>query len=550
MVSTANQIFRNWVLDGVPSSGAHEPEKAEIREWGAYLESFIASIGASGSSVYLTRAELFADLTQPAKASAWVIQDPTVAYNGVYRKNGGVGTGSWTRVGDLPYSFIVATDSGVGTPDAIQAVTSIPISPSALVILNIFDTNSGSPVTVSFNGGTPLTIKTNSGNDITPGGLPAGMFVLGVASGTVFRLVNDQVSSAIVTAAEAAQTAAETAAGDAAADAADIHALLVGVSMLGDGSAFPQGRLTLTSGVATPAADVAGATTVYYISAGTGRYVPHWTGVAVLPLNIVAGLSMALSSNAAHAGYHQSGRNFDLYVFDDAGTVRLGTGPSWNAGAVAGSDTARGTGAGSTELEVFQGILVNKNAITLRWGSASGDTVAVPARLATYVGSMRTVADGQVSDTAEMRFLFNAYNQVERQLRRNDPAASWVYTATSFRQANGNAANKLQVLLGLSGIKVKASIQHTAFNTAGSTARPCVVMFQVGGVDFPLGSTGGVFNTPALLSGIANGVAMYEGYPGLGLQELIWREGGNTDVTFQSFAAGFARSGMLGSFLG
>ncbi|MBY3162123.1 hypothetical protein HFO65_15945 [Rhizobium laguerreae] len=361
---------------------------------------------------------------------------------------------------------------------------------------------------------------------------------------------NAAIATAAAAAAAGSSSAAAASAASASDDAADIAALLAGLSIIGDGSAFPQGRLTLTAGVATPVADVAGATTVYYLSAGTGRYVPHWTGVAVLPLNIVAGLSMALSSNAAHVGYHQSGRNFDLYVFDDAGTVRLGTGPSWNAGAVAGSDTARGTGAGSTELEVFQGLLVNKNAITLRWGSASGNTVAIPARQATYVGSMRTVADGQVSDTAEMRFLFNAYNQVERQLRRYDPAASWVYTSVSFRQANGNAANKLQVLLGLSGVKVRASIQHTAFNTAGSTARPCVVMFQVAGVDFPLGSTGGVFNTPALLSGIANGVAMYEGYPGLGLQELTWREAGNTDITFQSFAAGFARSGMLGSFLG
>lgn len=550
MPETAAVIYRDFETDGVPSSGSHKPTKAEIRAWGGYLESFITAIGASGSSVFLTRAELFADLSQPAKSSAWVVQDPSVAYNGVYRKNGGAGTGSWTRVGDLPYSFIVATDSGTGTPDAIQAVTTIPVSASALIILNIFDTNSGSPVTVAFNGGSPLAVKTNTGNDVATGGLVSGMVVLGVVTGSTFRLVNDQVSSAIVADAEAAQVAAEAAAASAASDAADIAALVGVLDFIGDGSAFPQGRLTLTSGVPTPAADVAGATTIYYLSAGTGRYVPHWNGSAVVPLSIVAGLSLALSSNAAHVGYHQSARNFDLYVFDDAGTVRLGTGPSWNAGAVAGSDTARGTGAGSTELESYQGILVNKNAITLRWGSASGNTVAVSARMATYVGSMRTVADGQVSDTAEMRLLFNAYNQVERQLRRNDPAASWVYTSVAFRQANANAANKLQVLLGLSGIKVRASIQHTAFNTAGSTARPCVVMFQVGGVDFPLGSTGGVFNTPALLSGIANGVAMYEGYPGLGLQELTWREAGNTDITFQSFAAGFARSGMLGSFLG
>jgi hypothetical protein len=204
-------------MEGVPSSGAHRPEKSDIRAWGAYLESFITAIGASGSSIYVTRAELFSDLSKPARHGAWVIQDPTVAYNGIYRKNGGVGTGSWTRVADLPYSFIVASDSGLGTPDAIQATTPIPVSSSALVILNIFDTNTGSPVTVSFNGGSPLTIKTNSGNNVAVGGLRSDMRLLGVVAGSTFRLVSDQVSSAVVADAEAAQAAAEAAQSEAEA---------------------------------------------------------------------------------------------------------------------------------------------------------------------------------------------------------------------------------------------------------------------------------------------------------------------------------------------
>jgi hypothetical protein len=375
------------------------------------------------------------------------------------------------------------------------------------------------------------------------------MLVLGVVTGTTFRLVSDQVSSAIVAAAEAAQGAAATSAEDAAEDRAAIEALLVGVNMLGDGSAFPQGRLTLTSGVPNNPSDVAGATTVYYISAGTGRYVPHWTGTNVLPLSIVAGLSMALDPTSGHAGYHQAARNFDIFVFDDAGVTRMGTGPSWNAGAVAGSDNARGTGAGSTDLEAFQGLLVNKNAITLRWGSAAGNTVNVPARQATYVGSIRTVADGQVSDTGSLRFVYNAYNKVMRHLQRYDPAASWVYTSNALRFANGNSDNCLRMLLGLSGEVVSASIQQTAFNTAGSTARPCLVVIPLDGVTYPLGSTAGVFNTPALLTGIATGIAKYDGPPGLGFKQLNWFEGGNTDITFQGFAAGFARSGMTGTML-
>lgn len=216
MVETANNIW----ADG-PSAGPYEPDKRQIREWGTWVEGSITAFLASGGKVYATRAALYADLSQTANSMAWVISDPTAAYNGIYRKNGAANSGSWTRLGDLPYSFIVATDVGAGTPNAIQATTSIPVSQSALIILNVFEANTGSPVTVSFNGGSPLTVKTNSGNDVVAGGLIAGMQLLGVISGSTFRLVSDQVSSAIIAAAEAAATRAETAA-DEAADWADL----------------------------------------------------------------------------------------------------------------------------------------------------------------------------------------------------------------------------------------------------------------------------------------------------------------------------------------
>jgi hypothetical protein len=216
MVETASNIW----ADG-PSADPYEPDKRLIREWGAWVEGSITAFLASGGKVYATRAALYADLSQSANTMAWVLSDPTAAFNGIYRKNGAANSGSWTRLGDLPYSFIVATDAGAGTPNAILTTTSIPVSQSALIILSVFEANDGSPVTVTFNAGSPLTIKTNSGNDVSPGGLVAGMQLLGVISGSTFRLVSDQVSSAIIAAAEDAATRAETAAAQAA-DWADL----------------------------------------------------------------------------------------------------------------------------------------------------------------------------------------------------------------------------------------------------------------------------------------------------------------------------------------
>ncbi|MBX4992889.1 hypothetical protein ABID08_002060 [Rhizobium binae] len=217
---TAAIAWRDYVTDGVPSSGNHNPDKLEIRSWGLWLESFISAIGANSGSVFTTRAALFADLAHAANSMAWVIGDTTVAYNGIYRKSGASGTGSWTRVADLPYSFITAVDAGAGTPNAIQATSTIPVSESALIVMNIFEANTGSPVTVSFNGGSTLTVKSNSGNDISAGGLTANMRVLGVISGTEFRLVSDQVSAAIVAAAEAAAASAASSASTATSAAA------------------------------------------------------------------------------------------------------------------------------------------------------------------------------------------------------------------------------------------------------------------------------------------------------------------------------------------
>lgn len=214
----AGEVWRDFVTAGVPSSGKWDPKKADIRAWGTWVEGVVSAFFSTGGKIYQTRARMDADLTPTANSIAWVMQDTTVANNGIYRKVGGAGTGSWARAGDLPYSFIVSANLGAGTANAIQATTSIPVSPSALVILPVAATNTSSPVTVSFNGGDAILIKTASGNDIVAGGLIAGMHLAGIVAGSSFRLLSDQASAAVLaqmeqllidTAAESAQMVAD-----------------------------------------------------------------------------------------------------------------------------------------------------------------------------------------------------------------------------------------------------------------------------------------------------------------------------------------------------
>lgn len=181
------------------------------------------SLLGNQSPLFKTRALLLA-ATIATKTTAWVFDDPTVAYNGIYSWTGT----AWEWSLPLPYSFIRATNAGVGTPNALQATTDIPVSEAALIILPIVQTNTESSVTVSFNGAAALTIKTNSGSNPFPGGLPAGMIMIGVPDGSDFRLMNDPAIAAVAEAfATAAQNSAIASQNSAVASAASAANALV-----------------------------------------------------------------------------------------------------------------------------------------------------------------------------------------------------------------------------------------------------------------------------------------------------------------------------------
>lgn len=237
----AAEVFRDFVTSGVPSSGKWEPKKSDIRVWGSWVEDSIAAFLTAGGSIYQTRVSLNGDLSPAANSMAWVIEDPVAANNGIYRKTGTTGSGTWVRVADLPFSFIVASSADGGTPNSLQVSTAIPPSVSALILFPVAETNTASPVTVSLNDGPDLTIKTNSGNDVAVGGLVAGMIALGLIAGSTFRLVSDQASAAILaqmeslaasvteTVEEATSDAISTA--QAAATEAQMYADMVGAAV-------------------------------------------------------------------------------------------------------------------------------------------------------------------------------------------------------------------------------------------------------------------------------------------------------------------------------
>lgn len=203
----AREIWRDFEIDGDASSGYHEVDPADVRDWGSAMEAELVA-SPQPSIIFDTRSNLFATLAYAANTMAWVASDPVAANNGIYMKSGASGAGSWTKKENLSYSVLFATDAASGNPNAIQATTGVPISNTMLVVVPIVSATTSRDVTVSLNGGPTLAIKTVLGNKPLIGALKAGMLAVGAIDGSVFRLVSDQDSSKIVAAAVAFKDAA------------------------------------------------------------------------------------------------------------------------------------------------------------------------------------------------------------------------------------------------------------------------------------------------------------------------------------------------------
>jgi Repeat of unknown function (DUF5907) len=300
-----------------------------------------------------------------------------------------------------------------------------------------------------------------------------------------------------------------TAAGRALIDDADASAqcTTLGLGRL----ATPGGRLTLTSAVPVTVSDVTAATTVYY-ALYKHDLVPIYDG-ASWTFYAITELSLALDSNSGHTGYHQSGKNFDNFLVNDAGTIRLGTGPAWT------SDTGRGTGAGTTELQRLNGVWTNKVSMTLRFGSSSGNTITVAANRGTYVGTMRASANGQCEDSLATRFLWNMYNRVARPMRVYEATDSWTYSTAAYRQMNNSSANQIEMVRGLDEDAVEAKVAMLV-NTSSN-----FLLVRAGiGLDSTSAIPAGSLPTQAAVSVTATGAIalaiFYAGVPGLGYHYL------------------------------
>jgi len=179
-------------------------------------------------------------------------------------------------------------------------------------------------------------------------------------------------------------------------------------------------RLTLASAIAVSTSDVTAATTIY-CTPYKGNKISLYDGTN-WNTRSSAQFSLAL-------GTLTSGKPYDVFCYDNAGTPTLEF-LAWT------NDTTR-----ATALAYQDGILVKSGAATRR-----------------YLGTFYTTSATTTEDSTANRYLWNYYNRVSRAMQRLETAVTWTYTTASFRQANGNSANQLNFVIGVSEETVSAEL--------------------------------------------------------------------------------------------
>lgn len=215
-IPTSSEVWRKYVTDGIPASGANEPDKTQIVQWGMWLEALIQA-GIPGLA-YATRDNLIADLAHGANSTAVVYGDATTVNNGFYVKSGASGSGSWSRIGDLPNVIVPLTVTG-GTANAIVAsAPETPLAPGLKLFVMTPTANNTAATTLSYNGQPALPIKSAFGNALIGGELlnASPIMMLGASDHFTLLLSTNVDASGILAAAVAAQSAAASSATAAA----------------------------------------------------------------------------------------------------------------------------------------------------------------------------------------------------------------------------------------------------------------------------------------------------------------------------------------------
>ncbi|MFN7003747.1 MAG: hypothetical protein ACK4NW_10000, partial [Roseinatronobacter sp.] len=134
------------------------------------IDRLVALVAALMGPTYAARAGLFGDLGWPSGSIGYVRNDANTAFNGVYKKSGSAGSGSWSRIGDLPTGAVemdlileLRNRRIASTANANFATTTFP--PGTLTV--IYRQAGNAAIWMSLEGATPPPVTAIHQQDAT-----------------------------------------------------------------------------------------------------------------------------------------------------------------------------------------------------------------------------------------------------------------------------------------------------------------------------------------------------------------------------------------------
>lgn len=259
---------------------------------------------------------------------------------------------------------------------------------------------------------------------------------------------------------------------------------------LAHGLDIVNGRLTLTSGTPVTTSDVTAAGTLYF-ALYKGNRIALYTGTVWVVLAI-SELSIAVPAAANQV--------YDVFVDYNSGTPVLAL-VAWT------NDTTR-----ATALTTQDGVLVKTGATGQR-----------------YVGTVRTRTASQLNDALLYRHVWNYYNRHRRLMRALESTNSWVYDSGSYQQMNNNAANQVDMVIGVADEMIDVEVYgHASHNTGASAG------VSVGEDVTNASASGALVKYPSMAAGIVTPLgASLKKYPAIGRHFYAAIEsGGGATTTF------------------
>lgn len=216
-------------------------------------------------------------------------------------------------------------------------------------------------------------------------------------------------------------------------------------STFGNGVPPPQGRLTLATATPVMTVTTAGQPNIYY-TPYQGNFIPLPVslGGAFVAVPFVEMSQLTTDTTASPAAVAPNSC-YDLFVWNNSGTIMLSRGPAWTTCVGAGVRAA--TGGIARPASPNNGFPVNSSSIT------NGPTAGMGLWVGTIASNSSSLIDWiygatAAGGTAGSFGIWNTYNPIMVYSTTQDSTAGYSYATATYRQADASAGNQCSFVSG------------------------------------------------------------------------------------------------------